>query len=97
MIRPKHKKWIAWGLIIAGVAYAFTGDFVSDLVINVPTAQFIAQYLGVPFEMALLATFTVVPIALIGAGVLIYPAQNNYVLHKIKGKLLGKKKKRRKK
>ena len=74
----KWRKRISYFLFALAIAYfsppAFFGEIFSDLFLNLPTATFISKKLGFSLMGSLLLTYLAVPILLIWAGSIIYPA-----------------------
>lgn len=75
-----NKKVVASTFIGAGLLMILPG--IGDTIINFPLAEVISTRFGTSFLFSLVLTYTVIPIALIWIGSLIYPSyQINRILH----------------
>lgn len=75
---------ITLGLLM-GIPFSFTPD---DFLLNIPLAKLISQYSNISIFIAILLTYTIIPIILIWIGIKIFPAHSQHV-EKAKNRAFG--------
>ncbi len=86
----KIRKWIAYLLFAYSLLLAIPSGI--DDILNFNLASLLVAKLGIAQIDALIATYTIIPILLIIFAVILYPAQNGYVISKFKAKFMAKSK-----
>lgn len=86
-IPHKPKRIIALGFIVFGIILASPPltplTAWSEIVLDIPIANFITAKTGISFFYSLFLTYTLIPILLVYTGAFLYPHSTNSILHGI--------------
>lgn len=84
LLSNPSKKFVASIFIGSGLLMILPG--VGDAIVNIPLAKYISANFNTTLLIALISTYTIVPLALIWIGSLIYPPHKQ-ILHRTTSKL----------